>query len=134
VTADSLVYSLVQLIHNFGAAFAVGTPAVWLWRGPPLRSVSERMLAMVAVLWLLQALSGAGFGMASWWFYGALPDLNSAAASALSVKIVCALAAVVLCSWALLRRGGAERHAVWVALMLLAAIALGAAAFLRWTA
>jgi hypothetical protein len=92
------------------------------------------MLSLVAVLWLLQAVSGVGFGMASWWFYGALPDLNSAAASALGVKVACAMGAIGLCSWSLLRRGGAEQQAVWVALLALAATALGAAAFLRWTA
>jgi hypothetical protein len=137
---DSLVYAAIQAAHNLGAALVLGAP---LFRGlsqpgpgsgpapSPAASPPRGTLALIAALWALQMATGTGFGLASLSFYGALPDLHPIAWGALAAKVACALAGLGTALW-LLGRGRAPGRTAWSLLALLAAIALCAAAVLRW--
>ena len=134
---QNLAYALVQVAHNFGAvAVTGGAIAGWrLQRGDALSA--SRVAWLVLVGWMLQAASGAGFGLISLAYYGHFPDLHGVAIAALAVKLSCATAGL-LASLLFLKFAGrwsaARRRQVWTALVGLAATALSAAAFLRWFA
>lgn len=129
---ESTLYALVQVIHNFGAVVVVGVPAAALYFRPTAGLL--RPLAWLLVSgWLVQLVSGAGFGAVSYWLYEALPELHWFARTALVVKILCALAGAALSLRWLLRGDGDEwRSAPWRAQASLGATALLAAALLRW--
>lgn len=134
---QNLAYALVQLAHNFGAvAVTGGAVAGWL-RLRHGATPAAGLIWLVLAGWLLQVASGAGFGAISHAYYGQFPDLHGIAVAALTVKLSCAAAALLLCV-VLLRFAGAwpaaRRRQAWAALAGLAATALSAAAFLRWFA
>lgn len=135
VDLQNLSYASVQVVHNFGAAAVVGGP-VFLLLADSAQVVLQRRIAwLVLGGWLLQILSGIGFGVVSYTGYGSLPDIHGVAVAALFVKMACALAGF-LGALALLRfaPGWSERRCRGVVKMLLVfgAVALTAAAFLRW--
>ncbi len=128
-------YAAVQVAHNFGAASVVGAPFFALW---PTREAPGllRPLAWLALVgWIVQAASGAGFGIVSFYWYGHLPDIHGIAIAALLIKIACAAAGFVLAvGYLFAARGWSEtrRRKSWGLLLVFGAIALTAAAFLRW--
>ncbi len=130
-----LVYALVQVIHNLGAAAVVGGPAAVLALDPPLGTARRRLALAVLAAWALQAATGAGFALASYRLKGALPEVAGVALAALSIKLAATAGGLVLgalLAWRRVpwpRRG--ERLA-WAACLTLAAAAVSAAAFLRW--
>lgn len=134
---QNLAYALVQLAHNFGAvAVTGGAVAGWtLQRSdttPP-----PALLWLVFAGWMMQAASGAGFGLISLAYYGQFPDLHGVAVVALVVKLSCATAGLLLSLFCLKladRWSPIQRRTAWTALVGLAATALSAAAFLRWFA
>ncbi|MEO6030345.1 MAG: hypothetical protein ABIP61_00350 [Burkholderiaceae bacterium] len=132
---QNLGYAAIQIVHNFGAVSVVGAPLFALWPAR-LTAAQLRPLAwLVLAAWLAQAASGIGFGAASYTFYGQFPDIHGIAIGALLIKIACAIVGAVLSLGYLVRGGGAaeaSRRRVWGALLALGAIALTAAAFLRW--
>jgi len=129
---ESTLYALVQVAHNFGAVAVVGAPAAALYFRPAAGLLRPLAWLMVAG-WLVQLVSGAGFGAASYWLYQALPELHWFARAALAVKILCALAGIALgLHWLLRGDRGEWRPAPWRAQTALGATALLAAAFLRW--
>ncbi|MFA6921075.1 MAG: hypothetical protein WC216_04475 [Gallionella sp.] len=131
--AQNLAYSLVQVVHNFGAVAAVGgSLAALKFRGVDTR----RILAKVALGGLAtQGLSGAAFGATSYFFYHRFPDIAGIAIAALAIKILCVVIGCLLLAsylmpgkdWAVTRM-----NVIWIALALLTSTALTAAAFLRW--
>ena len=130
---QNLAYALTQVAHNFGAVTVVAVPLYVVSAGRPIRE--RRVLWLVLSGWTLQLASGALFGLVSFHFYGQLPGIHGIAIAALSVKVLCATAAVVLVAVSLRRRAApGERRAVliWLALAALGMTALAAAAFLRW--
>lgn len=129
---QNLIYALIQIAHNFGAAAVVGFSVAGLWLRE--RPIARRLVLLVAVAWALQAITGALFGATSYHFYGHFPDIHGIAVDALFVKAGCAVAGFLLAGVAYCWWGCAQRHAltVWLMLCLLAATALSAAAFLRW--
>lgn len=130
---EELVYSLIQVIHNLNGAVALGLPLFWLWYRPQ-HPRPTRLLTVLALVWILQGATGAIFGVASFSFYGTLPDLHPIAFAALLLKVVCVMVATVLCLWFMRRRKAAGKRGLWFWLTLLAATALAAAAVLRWNA
>ena len=132
---QNLGYAAIQIAHNFGAACVVGAPWFALW---PVRlaPAQQRPLAwLVLAAWLVQTASGIGFGAASYAFYGQFPDIHGIAIGALLIKIGCAILATVLTTAYLVRSQRwveAARRRAWLALLALGAVALTAAAFLRW--
>jgi hypothetical protein len=132
--AENLAYALTQVVHNFGAVGVLGGAVFAVW--PDSRLQQGRKLAwLIFGAWSAQILSGASFGATSLYYYGKTPDLSSIATAALAIKVAAALAGVSLAVW-YLRRGGQWAHAdakrAFLGLAVLAALALTAAAFLRW--
>ena len=130
---QNLIYALIQVIHNFGAAAIVGMAAyeTWLVRGSPER----RLASLLAIVWALQASSGAFFGIVTYYYDGQLPDIHGVAVDALLLKIICAVVGFVLAvSYAKWGSGWSAQKCrlIWGASFALGAVALSAAAFLRW--
>jgi hypothetical protein len=131
--AQNLAYTVVQILHNFGAVAAVG--------GSIAAAVIESADVRKKLAWLTlggwgtQAASGAVFGMVSFFFFNRLPDIAGVAIIALVIKILCAATGFLLVAAYLFRGSGwAEmtKNRVWYTSSILSAIALSAAAFLRW--
>jgi len=133
--AADAAYALVQAAHNFGAVAVVGGPAAaWLWVREQ-RAVSNVLAWLTASGWLLQALSGVGFGVASYVSRGELPEVAGVALFALYVKVGCAVAGFSLAVLYLLvspQRRAQMQRVIWPGLFIFGCAALTAAAFLRW--
>ncbi len=132
---QNLVYALIQVIHNLGAATVVGAAAAALWLVSDNALVQRRLAVLVAAVWAVQAASGAGFGIATFSFEGHLPDIHGLAVVALLIKITCAICGFVLAvAYAKnhLKWGARKRLMVWHVLFAIGVAALSAAAFLRW--
>ncbi|MEO8342651.1 MAG: hypothetical protein ABI536_02430 [Gallionella sp.] len=132
---QNLTYALIQVFHNFGAVTVVGTAAsaLWLVRGDA--AVQARLALLTAIVWAVQIASGMLFGISTFYYEGHLPDIHGIAIDALFIKIGCALAGFILAiayikwsaGWA-----APKQLLAWRALLMLGALALGCAAFLRW--
>lgn len=134
MSPENLVYALTQVVHNFGAVAVVGGAVSALW--PASRLESARAFAWLILLaWTAQIISGVAFGLTSYHYYGETPDLSSVAMVALLIKIAAAFSGALLAAVFLLRgrnwRPDGVRHA-FQGLAVLGAVALTAAAFLRW--
>jgi hypothetical protein len=134
VAADT-AYALVQVAHNFGAVAVVGGPAAaWLWVRE--RRLSPGLLAwLTACGWLVQALSGIGFGLTSYLSRGELPEVTGVALVALYVKVSCAAVGFILAAFYLVSppsRQQTMQRAIWPLLLAVGIAALCGAAFLRW--
>ncbi|MBI3902791.1 MAG: hypothetical protein HY306_07605 [Nitrosomonadales bacterium] len=130
---QNLAYAVVQTVHNFGAIAAVGSSlAAVSFRGVDTR----RKLAWLALAgWGTQAISGAAFGAVSYYFYHQFPDIAGIATVALMIKMACVIAGFLLLAVYLLRSADwtvGKMNGAWLMSSSLAAIALTAAAFLRW--
>src|SRR5690349_18769991 len=82
-----LVYALLQLLHNLGAAAVVGVPLVALTRESCGVPPSRRLAALLVAAWIVPAATGVGFGIASLRLKGQLPEIEGVALAALAVKI-----------------------------------------------
>lgn len=132
---QNLGYALIQVLHNFGAAAAVGGALFGLWPMRQPATVRVRLAWLVLAAWTLQGASGTAFGALSYAFYGAFPDISGIAVAALFVKVACAGTGFLLAAAYLHFGPGwteAQRERAWAGLLALAATALTAAAFLRW--
>lgn len=131
---ENLAYALTQVVHNFGAAALIGGTVFWLWPTP--NQARARAFAwIVLVAWGAQLASGILFGLISLHYYGETPDLSAVAMTALLLKICSAAAGLLLGAWYLWRGqdwGGGPVKRLFQAEAGLAALALTAAAFLRW--
>lgn len=131
---ENLAYALTQWVHNFGAVAVVGGALFALWPDTHLER-ARTFARLILVGWVLQIASGVGFGLTSLYYYGETPDLSTIATFALAVKVVSALAGAALAAAYLARSAGwsADAHVrTFQSLTALGAIALTAAAFLRW--
>jgi hypothetical protein len=131
---ENLAYALVQVVHNFGAAAVLGGALFALWPTSRLE-YGRRFAWLILFAWGAQIASGALFGVTSLYYYGETPDLSRIARIALAVKVAAAVSGFALAA-AYLMRGGRWTRAgvtrVFAGLVALAAVALTAAAFLRW--
>lgn len=131
---ENLAYALTQVAHNFGAVAVLGG-ALCGRLSTPSTPAARRLAWLILAGWLTQMASGLSFGLVSLLHYGQLPDIHGIAVAALFTKIFCAVAGLLLVlihqmyapAWS-----PAQRNRSWLALSLLAAVALTAAAFLRW--
>jgi hypothetical protein len=134
VLPENLAYALTQVVHNFGAAAVLGGAIFVLW--PVSRLEYGRTFGwLILGAWGAQIASGGLFGLTSLYFYGETPDLSGIAMIALAVKVAAATSGFLLAAVYLLRGQNWGRRSVMRAfksLAALAAIALTAAAFLRW--
>ena len=132
---QNFIYALIQVIHNFGAATVVGTAASALWLVRDNAAVQHRLALLSAVVWAVQAASGALFGISTFYFEGHLPDIGGVAVDALVIKIFCALVGFVLAVTYVNSNSGwgkDKQLLAWRVLLAIGAIALSSAAFLRW--
>lgn len=132
--SENLAYALTQVVHNFGAVGVLGGALFALWPAPRLEY--GRLFAwLILAAWGAQIASGGMFGVTSLYYYGETPDLSSVALTALVVKVTAAFAGFLLAALYLLR-GREWSHAgikrAFRGLAALGAVALTAAAFLRW--
>jgi hypothetical protein len=134
VVSENLAYALTQVVHNFGAAAVLGGAVFVLW--PAFRPEHGRRFAwLILVAWGAQIASGGLFGLTSLYYYGETPDLSGIAIAALAVKVAAAMTGFSLVAFYLARGREWDRLAVrrtFRVLATLGAIALTAAAFLRW--
>lgn len=130
---QNLSYSVVQVLHNFGAVAAVGGSVAAVF----VRDAGVRgnLAWMVLSGLILQSLSGAGFGAVSYFFHYKFPDISGIAFAALAIKMLCVSLGIPLLSIYIVRSSTwtqKKNDAVWVSSSALAVIALTAAAILRW--
>src|SRR3989442_3740842 len=85
----SLVYTVVQILHNFGAVAVVGSPGVAWWFARDNPAAQCRLAWLLVIGWAAQGASGAGFGMTSYFLKGQLPEISGVALIALVAKIAC---------------------------------------------
>jgi len=134
VGSENLAYSLTQVVHNFGAVGVLGGALFALWPAPRLEA-GRTFAWLILVAWGAQIASGGVFGLTSLYYYGEAPDLSSIALAALAVKVAAAITGLVLATLYLFRGKAWSRVSVmrtFRILAALAAVALTAAAFLRW--
>jgi hypothetical protein len=136
VDAQDLAYALNQVVHNFGAVAVTAAAAGGRWSPPAGCGQGRRRLAWLTFGgWAVQSASGATFAAISYTVYGRLPDIHGIAVVALSVKIACAISGIGLGALYLARERAwieEQRGRAWTALLAFAAVALCAAALLRW--
>jgi hypothetical protein len=131
---ENLAYALTQVIHNFGAALLVGGSVFWLWP-LPRQEYARGFVWVILFAWGAQIVSGILFGVTSLYYYGETPDLSAVALTALVIKVCSAAAGFLLGAWHLARGkdwGWGQVKRLFQAQAGLAALALTAAAFLRW--
>lgn len=132
--SENFAYALIQVVHNFGAAAVLGGAVFVLW--PASRLEYGRIFGwLILVAWGAQIVSGGLFGLISLYYYGETPDLSSVAMTALAVKVAAAITGFLLAAVYLLRGREWSRVSViytFRSLAGLGAVALTAAAFLRW--
>lgn len=132
---QSLAYALTQVAHNFGAVAVVGGAILGRWPQAAAPLQRRRLAWLVLLGWMVQGISGAGFGAISYAYYRQFPDIHGIAIAALYLKMACALVGFLLAA-AFLRyqRAWSERrqYMAWNGLIVLGVTALTAAAFLRW--
>jgi hypothetical protein len=133
--AQNLSYAAVQVVHNLGAVATVSGSLIGLWFR---EHVARRRLAYLALGgWLIQAASGATFGMVSFYYYHQFPDISGIAIYALGIKMSCATLGILLLATYQWKSGHWTEQAknkAWLSSSVLAVMALSAAAFLRWFA
>ncbi len=125
---QNLIYALIQVIHNLGAAAIIGLAATALWQ-PALRT---RLAAWIAAVWVLQGMSGLMFGITTYSYEGHLPDIHGIAVYALTIKIISVISSIVLSLLLYAKKGWDAAFLIWRILFVLGIVALAAAAFLRW--
>ena len=95
-----------------------------------------RKLAWVLLTgWVIQGVSGAGFGAVSYYYHRRFPDIHGIALGALLLKMFCTALGVLLAGLYLRREAHwSERRKKlsWKLMLLMASVSLTAAAFLRW--
>ena len=132
---QNLAYALVQVIHNFGATAVTGGAVFALWPGKQTQEIQMRLAWLVMAGWAMQGASGAGFGAISFYYYGKPPDIHGIAIAALVIKMSCAVLGFAGAVSYILKSvswSDQKRNRAWRMLTGIAAIALSAAAFLRW--
>jgi len=134
VGSENLAYALTQVVHNFGAAGVLGGAIFALWPTPRLE-YARTFAWLILVAWGMQIASGGLFGVTSLFYYDETPDLSRIALAALSVKVAAAITGFSLAAFYLYRGREWSRVSVkrtFRSLAALGAVALTAAAFLRW--
>jgi hypothetical protein len=132
---QNLIYALIQVLHNLGAATVVATSASALWLVRGNATVQRPLASLLAVAWAIQAATGALFGITTYIFESHLPDIHGIAVDALAIKVICALSGFVLAVFHARQNPGLSRDnqlLVWRVSLVLGLAALGSAAFLRW--
>jgi hypothetical protein len=132
---ETFIYTLVQLVHNFGAAAVAGSPIAALWSGRENKTALRKLAWLMALGWVAQGASGIGFAVTSYTMEGALPKVEGVALTALALKVGCTLVGVVLAGFYLMtgsRWSTVNQLRMWKFMVITTLTALSAAAALRW--
>jgi hypothetical protein len=116
------------------ADFVLGSAVFALWPTPQLE-FARTFARLLLLVWGAQIASGILFGLTRFHYYGETPDLSSIAMAALAIKVIAAIGVFLLAASYLARGREWSRlcvRRIFQSLAALAAIALTAAAFLRW--
>ena len=131
---ENLTYTIVQILHNFGAVTVFGSPIAgwWLER----KNFAVHRLTLLALLgWMAQGATGIGFALTSYTFKGAIPEVTGIALGALLIKVFSTLIGFVA-AILIFRKGrqwkSQSRIRIWQSMLFLAFSAMTAAGFLRW--
>jgi hypothetical protein len=131
---ENLTYTIVQILHNFGAVTVVGSPIAgwWLER----KNLAVHRLTLLALLgWMAQGATGIGFALTSYTFKGAIPEVTGIALAALLIKVFATLIGFVA-AILIFKKGrqwqSRTRIRTWQSMLFLSLSALTAAGFLRW--
>lgn len=133
--AQNLSYSVIQLIHNFGAVATVGGSLIATRIHED--AIRRRMAHVALIGWVTQAASGATFGMVTYHFYHQFPDISGLAMDALGIKMGCATLGILLLTtylWQGTRWTELDKNKAWISSSILSITAFSAASFLRWFA
>jgi hypothetical protein len=60
---ENFIYTLVQLVHNFGAVAVVGSPAAPLCLSREDQFARHELAWLMVLGWLAQGASGIGFAL-----------------------------------------------------------------------
>ena len=110
----------------------IGFSTYGLWRSTEEITTQRRLFLLTGIAWLIQAVSGPSFGIASLYFHGSLPDIHGIAVISLGIKITCVIIGLLLAATLFIQRDGGISTAKFAGQFTLGIIALCAAAFLRW--
>jgi hypothetical protein len=130
-----LVYALLQVSHNFGAAAVVASPIFASWLGREQPTIQRRLAWLVVFGAMIQVGSGIGFGLTSYLLKGHLPEIEGVAYGALLVKVFCVIASPAIVLRFVLNATKDEtrkQRCAWLSALILGSTAFTAAAFLRW--
>ncbi len=132
---QNLIYALIQVIHNFGAAAVIGFATYGLMRRAEWESIQRTAFLGLLIAWAAQGISGAVFGITSLSFYGKLPDIHGVAVVAVTIKMICVVLGFIVAFIGFKKSKGEGRGPqgpLLITSFVLGATALSAAAFLRW--
>jgi len=76
---ENFIYTLVQLVHNFGAVALAGSPVVALWFGRDNKIALHKLTWLWPLGWVAQGASGIGFAVTSYTIKGQLPAVEGVA-------------------------------------------------------
>ncbi|WP_353433025.1 hypothetical protein [Polynucleobacter sp. MWH-UH23A] len=130
---QSLLYALIQAIHNIGAVVIVGVGAYGLFF-----AIGEyrRLLAGVqAFAWVIQGITGGAFGLTTFHYYHQLPDIHGTAIAVLLIKIACVILGFIFSATYVIyctRFSKTIEKIYWWPMFMFGVLALISAAFLRW--
>lgn len=132
---ENFIYTLVQVLHNFGAVGVGGSAVAGLWFGRESKTALRKLTWLMALGWVTQGASGIGFAITSYTMEGALPKVKGAALVALALKVGCTLIGVLLAGYYLMtgaRWSAVNQLRMWKLMVMMTLTALTAAAVLRW--
>lgn len=132
MAVQNTIYALIQVLHNFGAVAIVGLAAAGVMHCYKMFPGQRLPVIVLAIAWVLQAMSGAAFGITTLWFSGQLPDIHGVAVVALAIKVISVVSGFALTLLYLRRGSSVSQRTFWYVSLALGAVALTAAAFLRW--
>ena len=130
---QNLLYALIQSVHNLGAVTIVAVSAYGLFFS--LGRYKRLLAAVLSLAWGVQGVTGATFGLTTFYYYHQLPDIHGVAIVALVIKVICVAlgfsVAVIYTFWYSEISPALDRM-LWALLFFLGLLALSSAAFLRW--
>lgn len=124
MSSSNLLYATAQVFHNFGACMVVGGSVYALYA----KQNGRKLIIFILAGWILQALSGASFGLISYVHEKSFPDIGKIARGALFLKMTCTFFGILL-SVLLLKSISFLKQKL---IAICSITALTAAAFLRW--
>src|SRR3989442_4998000 len=72
----NLVYTGVQILHNFGAVAVVGSPAIALWFARDNSAAQCRLALLLVIGWAAQGASGGRVGMTNYFLQSQHPAIS----------------------------------------------------------